>query len=45
LFLSERTVEHHISRMLARFRLSTRTHLAAFALKHDLTGANSPADG
>lgn len=45
LFLSERTVEHHISRMLARFRLSTRTHLAAFALKHDLTGTISPDEG
>ncbi|MGD9893358.1 MAG: LuxR C-terminal-related transcriptional regulator [Dehalococcoidia bacterium] len=45
LVLSERTVEHHISRMLARFRLSTRTHLTAYALKHDLTGVSSIEGG
>lgn len=45
LVLSERTVEHHISRMLARFRLSTRTHLIAYALKHHLTGVSSGEGG
>jgi PAS domain S-box-containing protein len=45
LVLSERTVEHHISRMLARFRLSTRTHLTAYALKHHLTGVSSVEGG
>lgn len=44
LYLSERTVEHHISRMLARFRLSTRTHLAAHALRHGLIEGIPSAD-
>jgi PAS domain S-box-containing protein len=45
LVLSERTVEHHISRMLARFRLATRTHLTAYALKQGLIGGRRPTSG
>jgi PAS domain S-box-containing protein len=44
LVLSERTVEHHIGRMLARFRLSTRTHLAAYAVEHRLIEPPTPVE-
>jgi DNA-binding CsgD family transcriptional regulator/pimeloyl-ACP methyl ester carboxylesterase len=38
LFLAEKTVENHIGRILLKLDLRSRTQLAAYALKHGLTG-------
>jgi len=37
LFISEKTVENHIGRILAKLDLTSRTRLAAYAVEHGLT--------
>ena len=36
LFLTEKTVGHHVSRILAKLGLTSRTQLSAYALEHGL---------
>jgi len=36
LFLTEKTVGHHVSRILAKLGLASRTQLSAYALQHGL---------
>lgn len=38
LVLAEKTVEHHVSRVLAKLNLKTRTQIAAYAVQHGLGG-------
>jgi DNA-binding NarL/FixJ family response regulator len=41
LFLSEKTVENHIGRILVKMDLSSRTALAAYAIEHGLTSKSA----
>ena len=36
LFITEKTVGHHVSRILAKLALSSRTQLSAYAIEHRL---------
>jgi DNA-binding NarL/FixJ family response regulator len=41
LFLSEKTVENHIGRILVKTDLPSRTRLAAYAIEHGLTSKSA----
>jgi NarL family two-component system response regulator LiaR len=41
LFLSEKTVENHIGRILVKMDLPSRTRLAAYAIEHGLTSKSA----
>jgi pimeloyl-ACP methyl ester carboxylesterase/DNA-binding CsgD family transcriptional regulator len=41
LFIAEKTVENHVGRILVKLDLRSRTQLAAYAVKHGLTGKSA----
>ena len=43
LYLSKRTVEHHVGNILGKLDLTSRAQLSAYAIRRGLAGGESPA--